>query len=225
MVRRELAAIFVGLVFAEGDVVHRGFDDCGFLFRGELDQVLLGGKFDVRAETVGVKASLLDEALACSGNGFEVNVAAKVMLGAKGFGYVEELLHGVVGGLDDAGGEKEAFDVVALVEVEGKLDDLVGSEAGAPDVGGDAIDAEDAVVGAEVGEEDFEEGDAAAVGGVAVAYAHAVGVADALRRCRCASLLRRRRTHRTLAASARISSFCWMFMRGRTSAFQFDALL
>jgi hypothetical protein len=99
---------------------------------------------------------------------------------SEGAGHLDELLHGVVGRLDDAGGEEETFDVVALVEVEGEVDDLLWGKAGAAYIGGDAVDAEDAVVGAEVGEEDFEEGDAAAVGRVGVADAGAVGVADAI---------------------------------------------
>ena len=174
------AAVFVGLVLARGNLVHRGFDDRRLLFGGELDEVLLGGELDVGAQAVGEEPGLLDEVLAGSGNCFKVDVAAEVMFNAEGPGDVDELLHGVVRRLDDARGEKEAFDVVALVKVECEFDDLFGSEAGALNVGGDAVDAEDAVVGAEVGEENFEQGDAAAVRRVAVADAHAVGVAHAL---------------------------------------------
>ena len=39
-----------------------------------------------------------------------------------------ELLHGVVGRLDDAGRKKEAFDVVAFVEVERQVDDFFWGE-------------------------------------------------------------------------------------------------
>ena len=162
-----------------GDISHRGLDDGGLFFGGELDEVVLGGELDVGAEAVGVEAGLGDQAGVAAGDGLEVDVAAEAVGLAEGAGDFDELLHGVVGRLDDAGGEEEAFDVVALVEVEGEVDDFLRGEAGAAYVGGDAVDAEDAVVGAEVGEQDLEQGDAAAVGGVGVADALAVRGAEA----------------------------------------------
>ena len=139
---------------------------------------MLGWELDIGGESVGVEAGCFDEGLSAAGDGFEMDVAVEEVCEAEGSRDLDELLHGVVGRLDDAGGEEETFDVVALVEVESKLDDFFGGEAGAADVGGDAIDAEDAVVSTEIGEEDFEEGDAAAVGRVGVTDAGAIGVAD-----------------------------------------------
>ena len=173
-------AVLVGLVLTGGDLGHGGLDDGGPFLGGELDEVSLGGEFDIGGEAVGEEAGLIDEQLRRAGDGLEVDVTAELVDLAKLARDGDELLHGVVGRLDDAGGEEEAFDVVALVEVEGEVDDFFGGEAGALDVGRDAVDAEDAIVGADVGEEDFEERDAASVGGIGVADAHAVGVADAL---------------------------------------------
>jgi hypothetical protein len=85
----------------------------------------------------------------------------------------------VVGVPDDAGGEEEALDVVPFVEVEGEFYDFGWGEGGALNVGGAAVDAVVAVVEAAVGEEDFEEGDAAAIGGVGVADAGSSGGAYA----------------------------------------------
>jgi len=138
----------------------------------------LRGKLDVGGEPVCEEASLSDELGVAAGDRLEVDVAAEPVDLPESFGDGDELLHGVVRRLDDAGGEEETFDVIALVEVEGEVDDLFWGEAGALDVGGDAIDAEDAVVGAEVGKEDFEQRDAAAVRGVGMADALAVGAPD-----------------------------------------------
>ena len=108
-----------------------------------------------------------------------MDVAAEVVLFAEGACDGDDLFHGVVCIADDAGAEEEAFDVVAFVEVEGEFDDFVGGEGGAADVAGAAVDAVVAVVDAGVGEEEFEERDASAIGGVAVADADAAGGADA----------------------------------------------
>ena len=59
-----------------------------------------------------------------------------------------------------------------------RFNDFSGRESGAGNIGGDAVDAEDAVVCAVIGEQDLEQGNAAAVGSVTVADASAVGVAD-----------------------------------------------
>ena len=71
------------------------------------------------------------------------------------------------------------FDVVALVELEGEGDDLLDREAGARGVGGAAVDAIGAVVEAPVGQQDLQQRDAAAVGRIGVADAHAAGRAEA----------------------------------------------
>ena len=71
------------------------------------------------------------------------------------------------------------FDVVALVELEREGDDLLDGEAGARGVGGAAVDAIGAVVEAPVGQQDLQQRDAAAVGRIGVADAHAAGRAEA----------------------------------------------
>ena len=90
-----------------------------------------------------------------AGNGFEVDVAAELVDLAQGLGDGNKLLHGVVGRLDDAGGEKETLNIVAFVKVDSQSDDLVRRKTGTRDIGRDAVDAEDAIVGAEVGQQDL----------------------------------------------------------------------
>ena len=59
--------------------------------------------------------------------------------------------------------QEQALDVVALVEVDREVDHLLDGEAGAPHVARAAVDAVGAVVHAEVGQQDLEQRDAAAV--------------------------------------------------------------
>ena len=162
------------------DMAHGLFGAEEVFFGGEGVEALLGGEFDVDADAVGVLAGEGDERLRGFGDGFEVDVASKMMDLAQFTGDVDDEFHGMVGAADDAAAEEEAFDVIAFVEVEGELDDFVGGEAGAGDVAGAAVDAVVAVVEAGVGHEDLEEGDAAAVGGIGVADAGAAGGANAL---------------------------------------------
>jgi len=173
------APIFVGLVLASKNLVHRRFDDGGLLLRCELNEILLCWKFDVGTESVGVETCFFDQEFVSAGDSFKVYVAAELVDGAQRPGDLDELLHRVVRRLNDPRGKKEALDVVALVEVEREIDDLNWREARTPNVGRDAIDTEDTVVRAEVGEKDLEQGDAAAIRRVAVAYAHAIRVTDA----------------------------------------------
>jgi hypothetical protein len=94
--------------------------------------------------------------------------------------------------------------------------DFIDGEAGARHVAADAVDAIEAVVLAVVGEEDLQQRDAAAIGRIAVADAHA------LVRAQAATLpVESRRTppddaHEAsyLAASARMASLRWRSTRG-----------
>src|SRR5687768_15661344 len=80
-----------------------------------------------------------------------------------------DLLHRVVGALNDSGAEKETVDVVALIEVEGEPNNLVDRKPGAQDVVRSAVHAIRAVVDAVVGQEDLQQRDAATIWRIAVA--------------------------------------------------------
>ena len=160
------------------NLIHRPFDGDMGLGRGEAVEVFLAGQFDVDAEPVGEGAGFDEQFTRDAGDALEVDVAAEPVFGAELAGDRDQLLHGVFRGLDDAGTEEEALDVVAFIEVEGQVDDFVDGEAGAGRVARNAVDAVHAVEDAEVGEEDLEQRDAAAIGRVAVADA-VRAVADA----------------------------------------------
>ena len=102
-----------------------------------------------------------------------MDVAAEVVHLAQRLGHQRQLLLRVVGVSDHAGGEEQALDVVALVDVQRQPHHLFDGEAGAGHVGADAVDAVGAVEHAEVGQQDLEQAHAPTVGRVGMAHAHA----------------------------------------------------
>ena len=160
-------------------LAHGGGDRGRAFLGGEAGEAGFGGKLEVDREAVGPAAGLLDQPGAGLGDRLEVDVAGEAVVAAQAAGDAQQLLHGVVGRLHHAGGEKQPFDVVALVELEGEGDDLLDREAGARGVGGAAVDAIGAVVKAPVGQQDLQQRDAAAVGRIGVANAHTAGRAEA----------------------------------------------
>jgi len=110
-----------------------------------------------------------------------MDVAAEVVLLAQCAGDAHHLFHGVVGAADDAGGEKQALDIVAAIEVDGELHHFIHREARPRHIAGGAVDAIEAVVVAGVGEQDLQQRDAAAVRRIGMTDAHAGrGRAEAL---------------------------------------------
>lgn len=174
-------AALLGFGFGDfdADVLHGFAGASDVFFGGKMVEGFLLGELDVDGDAVGVFPGFRDEVVGCLGDGFEMDVAAEVVDFAEGFGDLDDLLHGEVSAADDAGAEEEPFDVVPFVEIEGESDDFFGGEASTADVAGATVDAVVAVVEADVGEEDFQERDAAAIGGVGVADAGSAGGADA----------------------------------------------
>src|SRR5579875_2968541 len=130
------AAVLVEFFLSFVNLSHGALDGLDLFIGGELDKVLLRGQFDVGAEAIGEGSSAGNERGGGSRDGFEVDVAAKGVIFAQGAGNFDQLFHGVVGRLDDAGAEKEAFDVVAAVEVEGEIHHFSRGEAGARNIAG-----------------------------------------------------------------------------------------
>ncbi|MNE37870.1 hypothetical protein D3C80_1317450 [compost metagenome] len=88
---------------------------------------------------------------------------------------LDQLLHRIVARADDAGREKQPLDIVALVEGQRQVDDLLDREPRPFDVRGRPIDAVDAVVDAEVGQQYLQQADATPVRRIGVADPHALG--------------------------------------------------
>ncbi len=100
-----------------------------------------------------------------------MDVALKPVVAAQLFRGQDQLLHGVIGRADDPGGEEQALDVVALVELDRKGDDFLDREARSGDVRGAPVDAIGAIEQAVVRQQDFQQRHAAPVGRVGVANA------------------------------------------------------
>src|SRR5450432_3647806 len=113
-----------------------------------------------------------------AGNRFKVNVAIEFVFLAQAARYGDELLHGVVGALNDSGAEEQTFNVIPAVKIQGQGNHFLGSEARAARVAGNAIHAEDAVVHTIIGEQNFQQRDAAAVGSVTVADSDSGGISQ-----------------------------------------------
>lgn len=107
-----------------------------------------------------------------------MDIAAEIVLLAQYPRHLDELVHRVIGVLDDAGGEEQPLDIVAPVEIEREVDHLLRGEASARDVRALAVDAVVAIEDAVVGQQDLQERDAAPVRRIGVADAHALGRAD-----------------------------------------------
>lgn len=74
-------------------------------------------------------------------NRLQMNVTAKLMRRAQLARDLNELFHRVVRVPNDAGAQEQAFDVVALVEVEREVHDFIDAEACSRNVALNAIDA------------------------------------------------------------------------------------
>ena len=158
---------------------HRGADARRVFLWRELLQAGFRRQFHVDAQAVGVASCGRQQLGRRLGNRLQVDVAGEAVIFAQAPRHFHQLLHGVVAIADDAAGEEQPFDVVALVELQRQPHHLGGGEARARDVARNAVDAVGAVVDAEIGQQDLEQRYAASVWRVRVADAHALGTADA----------------------------------------------
>jgi len=164
-----------GFANVHGHAGHGSVDGGAVFLRGQRSQAFGGGQFDVDGQAVRIAPCALHQLRRCIGNGLQMDVAAKVVLFAQHAGHLHHLLHGVVGALDDAAGQEQPLDAIAAVKIQRELHHLIHREARAGHVAGHAVHAVQAVVLAEVGEQNLEQRDAATVRRVAVADAHAFG--------------------------------------------------
>ena len=167
----ETAALLGALQHPLLDVTHRAVDAFIVLVGSQQQQVAFGRDFDIDAHAIGVTPRLGHQFGTGTGNTFQVDVAVETVHRPQVARHADHPFHGIVGVADDARREKQSFDVVAPVELDGQLGQLVRREGGPPDVVAAPVDAVGAVVNADVGEHDFQQRDAAAVGRERVAYA------------------------------------------------------
>src|SRR4051812_31184158 len=92
-----------------------------------------------------------------------MDVAAKVVVLAQAPRDLDNLLHRVVRRADDPRREEQPLNVIALIEGERELDDLLRREPRAPHVRALAVDAISAIKDAAVGQQNLEQGNAAPV--------------------------------------------------------------
>ena len=123
-------------------------------------QALLGRQLYVEGHPVRIIPRPLDEQPVGVRNPFEVNIAVELIHLPQLNHRLQEPFHRIVRALFDGGGEKEPFDVVALVEVHHQLADLVRRRGSARHVVRRAVDAVQAVIGAFVAHQNFQQGDA-----------------------------------------------------------------
>ena len=176
----EEAQLLPGAEDAVPDLPHGGEDGGLALVRGQPLQRRLGGQLDVHAQPVAQQAQPVGEQGVRPRDGLGVDIPREAPLPQQPQ-LGDHPLGGVVRVPEDGGGEEEALDVVAPVEAGGELTELPGGEGGPGHVVGAAVDAVGAVVGAGVGHEHLEQGDAPAVGGEGVAAPRRHGGAQASR--------------------------------------------
>ena len=158
---------------------HRAVNRRAVFFRRQRLQAADGGQLDVDAQAVGIQAGSGQQIRRRIGNGFKVDVAAKVVVFAQHARHFNHLLHGVVRILNDAAGQKQAFNAVAAVKIKRQADNFVHAEARPGHIAADPVDAVQAVISAKVGEQDFQQRNAPTVGRIAVADAAAFRRPDA----------------------------------------------
>lgn len=104
-----------------------------------------------------------------------MDIAAKLVHFAQQTRHFNQLFHGVIRRADDPGAQKQPAHAIATVEVQGQGDHFFRRKARAGHITGAAIDAVLAVIQTKVGQQDFQQRNAAPVRRIAVADAHAIG--------------------------------------------------
>ena len=108
-----------------------------------------------------------------------MNVALESMILPQRPGHTQHLLHRVIRILSDPRAQKQSLNVVPAVKIERERNHLLHREPRPPDVARSAVDAIQAIVNAEVGQQDFQQRHTPTVRRVTVANARPRGAAQA----------------------------------------------
>ena len=139
------------------DIRHRLANGLSAFLRGVVRQSLFGWQLHIHRQSVRMFAGQPDQFRICLGDRFQVDIAAKAMILAKAAGHLQQLLHCVIRRTDNSGGEKEPFNIVAFVEVEGQFDDFFNGKPLALYVRRRPIDAVAAVEDAKIRQQNFQQ--------------------------------------------------------------------
>ena len=140
------------IIYPAFHIRHRVFNLAQRFLRRQLIEILLNGHLDVGTQTVGVLPGFEQQLLRCTGYSFQMDVAAEPLLLAQRSCDKHELLHRIVRVLDYARAEKQALDVIPLVEIHRESNDLLGFEPRTTHVRRAAIDAVRAIPDADIRE-------------------------------------------------------------------------
>ena len=91
------------------------------LFRSNTLQFRITGDLDVDAQPIRPKTRFVDQCFARARYGLQMNIAVEFVYRSQLLRYAHQPLHGSIGILEDAAAQEQAFDVVAPVEVHGKV--------------------------------------------------------------------------------------------------------
>ena len=168
LILRELGLALARLI---ADEPHRAQNGAHGLVRGQRPQPLLGRKLDVDAQPVGQHPQPVHQLRRRAGDGLGVDVAVEAIVLAQDTQCLDHLFGCVVRAAQDTRGEEQPLDIVAAVELDRQLGQLLRREGGAARVVRAAVDAVAAVVDAGVGHQHLQQRDAPPVGREAVAAA------------------------------------------------------
>jgi hypothetical protein len=159
--RKSLAWLEAGSLCEDA---HGPEDSSGFFIGGYACETGCARHLDIDGHPVRPSGCLEYELRGGSRNDFEMDVASKALALPEGAGHVDKALHRGVGTPEDARGEKSTLYVVAAIKLNNEADEFLGLEGGAVGITGAAIGAVGTIVRADIGEENFEKGDTAAIG-------------------------------------------------------------
>lgn len=175
-----LSLLFSVFVLAGTNTRHRQLDGAVILFRRQIGERDTRGQFHVDRESVCITARVGQQLAVGIRDGLEMDIAAKIVIDTQPARDFHQLAHGVIRALDHAGTQEQAFDIVALVEIQRQADDFIDRETRPLHIRGIAVDAIAAFVDTEVGQQDLEQRDTAPVRRIGMTDARAFARAHAL---------------------------------------------